>query len=95
MDIRIWAIVAGAVGLGFVGFLMRTILRESEGTEKMREILYDLLELIKSDRIFFLFFAELGIYTPPAFKITSDGRLKINVNRGGELCCLSHQVSKV
>jgi len=31
-------LVAGVLALGFVGYLVATILRESEGTEKMREI---------------------------------------------------------
>ncbi|MBA7656236.1 putative K(+)-stimulated pyrophosphate-energized sodium pump [subsurface metagenome] len=61
MDLRIWAIVAGAIGLGFVGFLMRTILRESEGTEKMREI----SQAIRQGAMAFLRreFKTLGIFT--------------------------------
>ena len=38
MDLRIWAIVAGVLALGFVGYLAFTILRESEGNQRMREI---------------------------------------------------------
>ena len=61
MDLRIWAIVAGAVGLGFVGFLTRTILRESEGTDKMREI----AGAIRQGAMAFLRqeFKTLGIFT--------------------------------
>jgi len=61
MDLRIWAIVAGAVGLGFVGFLMRSILREGEGTDKMREI----AQAIRQGAMAFLRreFRTLGIFT--------------------------------
>ena len=61
MDLRIWAIIAGAVGLGFVGFLMRSILREGEGTEKMREI----AQAIRQGAMAFLRreFKTLGIFT--------------------------------
>ena len=61
MDLRIWAIIAGAVGLGFVGFLMRSILREGEGTEKMREI----AQAIRQGAMAFLRreFRTLGIFT--------------------------------
>lgn len=61
LDLRIWAIVAGAVGLGFVGFLMRSILRESEGTDKMREI----AQAIRQGAMAFLRreFKTLGIFT--------------------------------
>ncbi|MFC2001280.1 sodium-translocating pyrophosphatase [Chloroflexota bacterium] len=41
METLIWEIlvlVAGAMALGFVGYLVSTILRESEGNEKMKEI---------------------------------------------------------
>ena len=61
LDLRIWAIVAGAVGLGFVGFLMRSILREGEGTDKMREI----AQAIRQGAMAFLRreFKTLGIFT--------------------------------
>ena len=61
MDVRIWAMIAGAVGLGFVGFLMHTILRESEGTEKMREI----SRAVRQGAMAFLKreFKTLGIFT--------------------------------
>ena len=61
MDIRIWAIVAGAVGLGFVGFLTHTILRESEGTDKMRQ----LSQAVRQGAMAFLRreFITLGIFT--------------------------------
>ena len=61
MDWRILAIVAGAAGLGFVGFLMRIILRESEGTEKMREI----SRAVRQGAMAFLRreFMTLGIFT--------------------------------
>ncbi|MFC2060327.1 sodium-translocating pyrophosphatase [Chloroflexota bacterium] len=36
--LRILILVAGILALGFVGYLVSTILRQSEGTEKMREI---------------------------------------------------------
>jgi len=36
--LRILILVAGALALGFVGYLVAMILRESEGTEKMKEI---------------------------------------------------------
>jgi K(+)-stimulated pyrophosphate-energized sodium pump len=36
--LRILIVVAGVLALGFVGYLVATILRESEGTEKMKEI---------------------------------------------------------
>jgi K(+)-stimulated pyrophosphate-energized sodium pump len=36
--LRILVLAAGALALGFVGYLISTILRESEGTEKMKEI---------------------------------------------------------
>jgi len=36
--LKILVLVAGALALGFVGYLTFTILRESEGNEKMREI---------------------------------------------------------
>ena len=36
--LRILILVAGVLALGFVGYLVAIILRESEGTEKMREI---------------------------------------------------------
>jgi len=35
---KILVLVAGALALGFVGYLITTILRESEGNEKMKEI---------------------------------------------------------
>ena len=38
MDLRIWGLIAAFLALGFVGYLVATILRESEGNEKMREI---------------------------------------------------------
>jgi K(+)-stimulated pyrophosphate-energized sodium pump len=38
MDLRIWVLAAGVLALGFVGYLTLTILRESEGNQKMREI---------------------------------------------------------
>ncbi|MCK5434663.1 MAG: sodium-translocating pyrophosphatase, partial [Dehalococcoidales bacterium] len=36
--LKVLVLAAGVLALGFVGYLMRTILRESEGTEKMQEI---------------------------------------------------------
>ncbi|HEY83408.1 MAG TPA: sodium-translocating pyrophosphatase [Dehalococcoidia bacterium] len=36
--LRILVLVAGVLGLGFVGYLIATVLRESPGTEKMRDI---------------------------------------------------------
>jgi len=36
--LKILILVAGALALGFVGYLVYTILRESEGTQKMKEI---------------------------------------------------------
>ncbi len=36
--LKILILVAGALALGFVGYLVATILRENEGTEKMKEI---------------------------------------------------------
>jgi K(+)-stimulated pyrophosphate-energized sodium pump len=38
MDLRIWALIAAVLALGFVGYLASTILRESEGNQRMREI---------------------------------------------------------
>ncbi len=38
MELMIWALLAGILALGFVGYLAFTVLRESEGSEKMREI---------------------------------------------------------
>jgi len=38
MDLRIWALIAAVLALGFVGYLAAIILRESEGNDKMREI---------------------------------------------------------
>ena len=38
MDIRIWAIVAAIIALVFVGYLVFTILRQSEGNQKMRDL---------------------------------------------------------
>jgi len=38
MDIRIWVIVAAVIALAFVGYLVFTILRQSEGNQRMREI---------------------------------------------------------
>ena len=35
---KILVLVGGVLALGFVGYLVATILRESEGSEKMREI---------------------------------------------------------
>lgn len=69
MDIRIWAIVAGAVGLGFVGFLTHTILRESEGTDKMRQ----LSQAVRQGAMAFLRreFITLGIFTAVVVVILS------------------------
>ncbi|GAH45771.1 unnamed protein product, partial [marine sediment metagenome] len=36
--LKVLVLVAGVLALGFVGYLMSTILRESEGNERMREI---------------------------------------------------------
>ncbi|MFC1974543.1 sodium-translocating pyrophosphatase [Chloroflexota bacterium] len=36
--LKILILIAGALALGFVGYLVATILREGEGTEKMKEI---------------------------------------------------------
>ncbi len=36
--LKILVLVAGVLALGFVGYLVSTILRESEGNEKMKEI---------------------------------------------------------
>jgi K(+)-stimulated pyrophosphate-energized sodium pump len=38
MDLRIWGLVAAILALGFVGYLAFTILRESEGNQRMRDI---------------------------------------------------------
>src|SRR4030042_1255010 len=38
MDLRVWALLAGILALGFVGYLSFTVLRESEGNPRMREI---------------------------------------------------------
>ncbi|MFC2003417.1 sodium-translocating pyrophosphatase [Chloroflexota bacterium] len=38
MDLRIWALLAGILALGFVGYLVFTVLRESEGNQRMRDI---------------------------------------------------------
>ncbi len=38
MDIRIWALIASVIALAFVGYLALTILRQSEGNQKMRDI---------------------------------------------------------
>ncbi|NQT05079.1 MAG: sodium/proton-translocating pyrophosphatase, partial [Dehalococcoidia bacterium] len=38
MVLRILIILAGVLALGFVAYLVATILRESPGNEKMREI---------------------------------------------------------
>jgi len=36
--LKLLILVAGALALGFVGYLVATILRESEGTDRMKEI---------------------------------------------------------
>jgi len=36
--LKVLVLVGGVLALGFVGYLIATILRESEGNEKMREI---------------------------------------------------------
>ncbi len=61
LDLRIWAIIAGAVGLAFMGYLTRSILREGEGSEKMREI----ARAIRQGAMAFLRreFKTLGIFT--------------------------------
>jgi len=61
MDLRIVALIAGAVGLSFVGYLTRSILREGEGTDKMREI----AQAIRQGAMAFLRreFKTLGIFT--------------------------------
>ena len=38
MDLRIWALLASILALGFVGYLAYAVLRESEGNQRMREI---------------------------------------------------------
>ena len=38
MDLKVWALLASFLALGFVGYLVRAILKESEGNQKMREI---------------------------------------------------------
>ncbi len=38
MDLRIWVVITGVLALGFVGYLIFTIMRESEGNQKMQEI---------------------------------------------------------
>ena len=44
MDIRIWVIGAAALALAFVGYLMFTILRQEQGTQKSPPILLSRLK---------------------------------------------------
>jgi len=61
MDIRLWAIVAALISLGFVGYLAATILRQSEGNQKMKDISL----AIRQGAMAFLRreFLTLGIFT--------------------------------
>ena len=38
MDIRVWAIVTALIALAFVGYLVLTILRQSEGNQRMQDL---------------------------------------------------------
>ena len=61
MDIRIWAIIAAVIALAFVGYLAFTILRQSEGNQRMRELSH----AIRQGAMAFLRreFITLGIFT--------------------------------
>jgi len=63
--LQILILAAGVLALGFVGYLISTILRESEGTEKMKEI----ATAIRQGAMAFLRreFTTLGIFTVVIF----------------------------
>ncbi|MDD4875642.1 MAG: sodium-translocating pyrophosphatase [Dehalococcoidales bacterium] len=67
MDLRIWVILAAVLALGFVGYLTTTILRQSEGNERMREIGHAIQQGARA----FLRreFMTLGIFTAVLFII--------------------------
>ncbi|HET6478200.1 MAG TPA: sodium/proton-translocating pyrophosphatase, partial [Dehalococcoidales bacterium] len=64
---RILIILAGVLALGFVGYLVTTIVRESPGNEKMREISH----AIRQGAMAFLRreFTTLAIFTVVVFII--------------------------
>lgn len=65
MDLRIWALIAAVLALGFVGYLAAIILRESEGNDKMREIAH---AIHQGARAFLRReFITLGIFTVVLF----------------------------
>jgi K(+)-stimulated pyrophosphate-energized sodium pump len=63
--LRILILVAGVLALGFVGYLVATILRESEGTERMKEISF----AIRQGAMAFLRreFTTLAVFTVVVF----------------------------
>ncbi len=63
--LRVLILASGVLALGFVGYLISTILRESEGTEKMKEIAL----AIRQGAMAFLRreFITLGIFTVVVF----------------------------
>ena len=65
--LRILILVAGALALGFVGYLVNTIVRESPGNEKMREISH----AIRQGAMAFLRreFTTLAVFTVVVFII--------------------------
>ena len=58
---QVLILIAGVMALGFVGYLVSTILRESEGTDKMKEI----AQAIRQGAMAFLRreYITLGVFT--------------------------------